>query len=221
MTVYKGNGSFSDETINRFLSLLGSDAPAPGGGAAAGVSGALGAALGRMVAELTRGREKYAAVEADAIRASESLLPLIERFCALADADAAAYDGYMQALSLPKKTEAQQAARKQALQTAIRTATDVPCKVIDTSLETAAILESLLGRSNRTCVGDLAAGAASLRAAGQTAWLNVLANLPYYDDPLEAAERYDTYRTRLAELTSRCDALYQTIAQQLADKRKQ
>ncbi|MBR0081355.1 MAG: cyclodeaminase/cyclohydrolase family protein [Clostridia bacterium] len=207
-----------NESLQSFLMRLGSDAPAPGGGAAAGVSGALGAALGRMVAELTRGRAKYAAFEADAVAASDALLPLIEQFCQLADADAAAYDGYMAALAMPKGTDKEQAERKAALQRAIHVATDVPCAVMEASQKTVSLLESLYGRSNRTCVGDLAAAAACLRTSAKTAWLNVLANLPYFADWEEAQQLFEKQQAALSELTARCDALYDRIARELAEK---
>lgn len=201
----------ADRTIQSFLSALGSRLPAPGGGAAAGLSGALGAALGRMVAELTLGREKYAALSEHAKQASAALEPLIARFADLADADAAAYDGYMAALALPKTTEAEKQTRKAALQQAIHHATKVPCEVIDSAIETVMILEPLYGRSNPTCVGDLAAGAAELECAAKIAWLNILANLPYFSDREEAKTVLREQRTRLEALLERCDALYQMI----------
>ena len=210
--------AFSEQSLHTFLSRLGSDLPAPGGGAAAGVSGALGAALGRMVAELTRGRAKYAEWEPDAVRASDALLPLIDRFTTLAEADAAAYNGYMSALALPKSTDAERAERAAALDRAIRTATDVPCRVIETAEETIAIIERLVGKSNRTCAGDLAAGAAALRSAGKTAWLNVLANLPYYPDKAEAKRLYERQKTALDRLTVRCDKVYDTVESGLFEK---
>lgn len=210
--------SFRQQTIDGFLQTLGSDAPAPGGGAAAGIAGALGAALGKMVADLTLGRKKYADHAADAKAASDALQPLIERFAALADADAAAYDGVMRALAMPKDTEAERALRADALQIAIRTATDVPCAVIQTALEAVGILEALHGRSNTTCVGDLAAGAASLKAAGKAAWLNVLANLPYDKDRAAAETVFTEQRAALSALETRCDALYDRIAKDLEDR---
>ncbi len=201
----------AENTVQSFLTALGSNLPAPGGGAAAGLSGALGAALGRMVAELTIGREKYAAFSENAKQASDALEPLIVQLTDLADADAAAYDGYMTALSLPKVTESEKRARKTALQQAIHHATEVPCGVIDACLSAAEQLEALYGRSNPTCVGDLAAGAAELECAAKIAWLNILANLPYFSDREEAKAVLKEQRTRLEALSARCDALYQMI----------
>ena len=93
-------------TVGGFLEALASDAPTPGGGAAAGVSGAIGAALIAMVGRLTAGKEAFAAVEvrmheliaeADAARIA---------FLELADLDATAFDGVMAAFKLPKDTDA-------------------------------------------------------------------------------------------------------------------
>lgn len=209
---------FSNQSLKTFVSQLGSDLPAPGGGAAAGVCGALGAALGRMVAELTRGRGKYAEFEPDAMRASEALQPLIDRFLMLAEADQDAYNGYMAALALPKETEDDRMRRSTALGLAVRTATEVPCSVLQTANDAIDVIESLVGRSNATCMGDLAAGAASLRAAGKTAWLNILANLPYYSDGKETRAVYRKQQAALDRLTEKCDGVYEEIEYRLEKK---
>ncbi len=205
-------------TVEQFLDALGSNSAAPGGGAAAGLSGALGAALGRMVAELTAGRQKYAAWSDAAKDVSDRLAPLTERFLALADRDAEAYSRYMDALALPKNDEAERAARKEAMQRAIRFATEVPCSVVETCLETVALLEQLYGQSNPTCAGDLAAGAAQLQCAAKIAWLNILANLPYYSDPEAAKTILSESEQNLSGLYARCEALYARVS---ADVRPQ
>lgn len=206
---------FSERTLSAFLGDLGSNSPAPGGGAAAGVSGALGAALGKMVAELTLGKQKYAAYSETAQNASEALTPLIERFFLLADDDAKAYLGYRNALALPKASEEEQLARKAAMQIAIHYATEVPCRVIAAGMETIVILEQLCGNSNPTCSGDLAAAAAEIAAAGKIAWLNVLANLPYFSDRAEAQTICAKQKATLTALCDRCERLYDTIAADL------
>ena len=203
--------TIANSTVQDFLAALGSDASAPGGGAAAGLSGALGAALGRMVAELTHTREKYAAFADGAKAASSALLPLAERMLSLADADALAYAGYMDALALPKATENEKTVRRVAMQAAILRATEVPCGVIDTCLLILRQLEALIDRSNPTCAGDLAAAAAELTAAAKIAWLNVLANLPYWKDKEAAKAVRAEVQTKLDTLYTRCDALYSHI----------
>ena len=204
--------------IQTFLNALGSNSPAPGGGAAAGLSGALGAALGKMVAELTVGKQKYAAFSDHAQAVSDRLSLLMDRFALLADTDAAAYSGYMDALALPKETEAQKTERRAALQEAVHRATDVPCRVIEACGETVDLLASLHRCSNPTCAGDLAAGAAEIETAAKIAWLNVLANLPYFSDRTEAERIQADFRAMLSDLCGRCGALYREIASSLEAK---
>ena len=199
------------QTIDFFISDLGSDSPAPGGGAAAGLSGALGAALGKMVADLTIGKKKYAQDQALVQAADPMLATFGDSFLALADADAEAYAGYMRALALPKDNEQQITLRKEKLQEAIREATDVPLRVVETCENVLPILENLQGHSNITCRGDLAAAAIELSCAAKIAWLNVCANLPYWEDGEAANDLREATQERVATVSMRCDRLYQLI----------
>lgn len=112
------NGGFGDERIDAFLAALASDAPTPGGGAVAGLAGAMGAALIEMVANLTLGRagyeevaERMGAILAEAGAARGAFLELAER-------DASAFEGVMAAFRMPKGTEAEKAARAEGIQRA-------------------------------------------------------------------------------------------------------
>ena len=99
-------------TVQEFMDLLASDAPAPGGGSAAGISGALGASLASMVSALTLGRKKYADSQALAQSAIERAGQLQDGFLAAMERDTKAYNGFCQALSLPKDTEEEKEAGK-------------------------------------------------------------------------------------------------------------
>lgn len=198
-------------TVSGFLNALGSDAPAPGGGAASGLSGSLAAALGKMVADLTLKRKKYEDFWDLAKNASDILAVKIETFRILAEEDARAYTNYSKALALPKETEEEKATRKNALNEAILFSTDVPCRVISTALETLPVLENLYGKSNKTCMGDLAAAAEELNTACKIAWLNVLANVPYLPDAEVANKIMTEKKLLLDEVSKRCSALYDAV----------
>ena len=105
---------FSKLSLEQFLAALASDAPTPGGGTAAAVAGAMGAALAEMVAQLTLSKEKYASAH-DAVRpiAEAGQLARAE-FLNLAREDSEAYDRVVAARRLPKDTEAEKAARAAA-----------------------------------------------------------------------------------------------------------
>ncbi len=207
-----------DTTFGSFLRDLGSDLPAPGGGAVSGISGALGASLGRMVASLTVGRKKYEAYSENTAKCIDQLTVMTQIFMDLAAKDASAYTGYMQAVSLPKNTEEEAAARSQAMQKAIRNSAAIPYNTIRACSETLLLIESLYGKSNKTCVGDLAAGAAELACAAKLAWLNVLANLPYFDNHEDASALYTDAKDSLESVVKRASDLYASIEHELEIK---
>ena len=96
----------------KFLEELSSKAPVPGGGGASAAVGAFGAALGMMVANLTVGKKKYAAVEEEILAAREELERLRDRLVTLTDRDAQAFEPLSRAYGLPKNTEEEKAARE-------------------------------------------------------------------------------------------------------------
>ncbi len=165
-------------TVHDFAALLGSDAPAPGGGSAAALAGALGAALTGMVACLTRGKKKYAAFAPFAAEVEEKAAALRAELLAVMDRDTEAFLAVSAAFALPKETEEQKSARSKAIQAALRGCTETPMammRLCDGALTlTKALLES---GYNESAASDLGAAALSLKAGVQGAWLNVLINL--------------------------------------------
>lgn len=200
-------------TINDFTALLGSDAPAPGGGSAAALCGALGAALCSMVANLTLGRMKYAEYQELAEDAAAKAEALRKDLMAALDEDASSYDGFMAALALPKTTDEEKKTRAQALQAALKASTESPLHTMELSAEVLKLTRSLVGRSNTNAVSDLAVSALTLKAAMQGAWLNVLINI----GSLKDADKAEFYRARggrlLAESLPLADEIYETVKQ--------
>lgn len=192
-------------TINEYCDLLGSDTPAPGGGSAAALSGAQGAALTAMVCALTLGRKKYAdsqqLAEESFARASEQKAAFLE----LMEADTAEFNKFRAAISLPKQTEDEIAARDQAMGEAAIACTMIPMKVMYRAVLTLELTKPLLGKTNRNAVSDLGVAALNLKAALHSAWLNVKINLPGLPSEQLAADlRHDgelllEKGTRLAE----------------------
>ena len=200
-------------TINDFTALLGSDAPAPGGGSAAALCGALGAALCSMVANLTLGRMKYVEYQELAEDTAAKAEALRKDLMAALDEDASSYDGFMAALALPKTTDEEKKARAQALQAALKASTESPLHTMELSAEVLKLTRSLVGRSNTNAVSDLAVSALTLKAAMQGAWLNVLINI----GSLKDADKAEFYRARggrlLAESLPLADEIYETVKQ--------
>ncbi|HEX8967765.1 MAG TPA: cyclodeaminase/cyclohydrolase family protein, partial [Chloroflexota bacterium] len=131
------SSSILDLTLGEFLQRLGGSEPTPGGGAAAAVAGAVGAALIRMTANLTIGRPRLADVEEQATSIEQRAADLVQRLSRLGDADAEAFERVTAAYRLPRADDEQKAARSDAIQAALLVAADVP-------LETARICSQVI-----------------------------------------------------------------------------
>jgi formiminotetrahydrofolate cyclodeaminase len=152
-------------SVDEFLRRLASGDPTPGGGAASSLSGALGAALVSMVCNLTVGRERYAATEAEARAIRDEAGALLERLRRGIDEDAAVYDALMATYGLPRATDDEKAARSAAIQEATYRAALVPLGLAEASASVIDLAERALGKTNPHAVSDLAV-AALLGVAG-------------------------------------------------------
>lgn len=195
-----------DLTIRDFVRDLASSDPAPGGGAAAAVAAAMGAALTSMTAALTIGRSRYADVEGEMRDIHLRSQQLASELLALVDADAASYTGVMDAYRLPAGTEEERAIRHDAIQATMRRATDVPLAVAEACVRVLELAAMAAELGNRNARGDVAAGAqlvqAALLSAGRNVRLNV-AGLQDRDFGFAAEARVTSLLTRGDDLVRR------------------
>jgi len=180
--------SLDDERgLSAYLDEIAAGTPAPGGGSVAAVVGALAAALGEMVANLTLGREKYVAAE-DALRpARDRLSALRGALQEAAAADETAYQSYRDASSLPRGSDAEKTARAAAMQRALIAATDVPLGVARAARDVAEFLEIVAREGTPHMRSDAALGAILAAAALRGALLNVRGNAALLQDRERAA----------------------------------
>jgi methenyltetrahydrofolate cyclohydrolase len=170
--------SFRDLTLGQFAERLASPEPVPGGGSASAVAAALGASLVAMVAELTKGRAKYAEHAALCEAAVPAARALSDELLRLADDDADAYAACAIALKLPRESFTDQELRDRQIRETAQVAAEVPLKCVERCVDALGIAESLAGRSNRNASSDLRVASLLLEAAADGAAANVLVNLP-------------------------------------------
>ena len=166
-----------DHTVGEFSRVLGSEAPAPGGGSASALMGSLGAALVQMVANLSAGKEKYKEHEALIARLLSEAEEIRIAFLDVMDRDTEAFNGVSAVFAMPKSTDDEKAARRDAMQTALKACCATPIEMMRLSLNALTICREAVGKTNGNAASDLGVAALALKAAVQGANLNVLINL--------------------------------------------
>ena len=204
-----------DLKVNKFVELLSSEEPAPGGGSASALYGALGVALCSMVAQLTVGRKKYEMEEERMRTVMDETKRLIDRMQLLIDKDTLAYTAVSEAMKLPRNTDSEKDQRTDAIQNALKEATIVPYAMMETAAEALRVMEKTLGHSNINAVSDIGVGALGLKAALQGAWLNVLINLGGIKDASFVEKHRQNGEAILMESIHLADRLYDSVAAQL------
>lgn len=165
-----------DMSCREFAEVLASKAPVPGGGGASALCGALGAALGSMVGELTVGKKKYADVEEDIKALMVKAADVRERLIELIDKDAESFEPLAKAYGMPKETEEQQAEKERVMQTALRAACDTPMQIMRTVCQALDITAEFAAKGSKLAISDAGCAAALCRGALQAASLNVFIN---------------------------------------------
>ncbi|RJP37163.1 MAG: glutamate formimidoyltransferase [Phycisphaerales bacterium] len=165
-----------DRTLEAFVHETASESPAPGGGSIAAAMGAFGAALATMVANLSSHKrgwdDRWQEFSDWAVKGKgchDALLRLI-------DEDTDAFNRLMDAFGLPKGSDAEKAARSQAIQSATRGAIEVPLKVMETALASFEVIEAMAETGLEASISDAGVAALAARAAVMGAHLNVRIN---------------------------------------------
>lgn len=197
--------------VNEFTRVLASDAPAPGGGSAAALEGALGAALTAMVCTLTAGKKQFAEQSEALLAVQAQAESLRARFLDVMDRDTEAFLVVSAAYAMPKSTDEEKSARSAAIQRALVGCTETPFEMMELAAETVELTASLLGRFNTSAASDLGVSALSLRAAVQGAWLNVLINIGSLKDRALAEQSRSRGAALVEQVLERADAVYQAV----------
>lgn len=166
-----------DKKLNEFLAELKSDSPAPGGGSAAALAGAIGAALGIMVGNLTLNSDKCVEAHEKSNQLTQQLgkkLAVLERYV---DEDTQVFTQVMQAYKLPKSTETEKILRGQTIQQAMQSASELPMEVATVCMEVLELSGEMLEIGNANAASDAAVAGRMAHAAMWSAVYNVRINL--------------------------------------------
>lgn len=191
--------SYSDYTLVDLLDAFASNEPLPGGGSASALAGSLGVSLLVMVAGLPKTRSGPSVPEeaTDLAEASSRLRPMRDRLAGLIDRDSEAYRSLIAAMRLPKDSDEEQVARTEAIQAALRDATEVPLQTMRECQQALAGAVVVARNAHRPAASDVAVAIELLMAALRGSGLNVDVNLAGITDA-HYSERIRTERDQLA-----------------------
>ncbi len=189
--------NYESTAIGGFLEALSSDAPAPGGGSVAALSGAMSAALVCMVCNLTVGKEKFAAQEDEIVSIRDQAARLRDELVKAIAKDIDAYNQVIACYKMCKETPQDKLERQKAIQAALKQANEVPYEAADLCARVLQLNERLPVIGNPNAVSDVAVSVQLAEAALQSALYNVDINCSYIKDDNYTA----LYRKRRADLS--------------------
>ncbi len=202
-------------TIQEFLDVLSSKEPVPGGGGASALAGALGNALGQMVANLTIGKKKYALVEDEIKELAERMKGIQGQFTALADQDAKVFAPLAKCYSLPSGTEEEKAYKAEVMEARLLDASFVPMEIMEKASEMLEIMDILADKGSRMAVSDVGVGVQFIRTALLGAVMNVYINTKSMKNREKAEEMNEKAERLIKEGTEAADRIYQKVLEQL------
>jgi methenyltetrahydrofolate cyclohydrolase len=202
-------------SVETFLNELASAAPTPGGGSAAAIIGAMGAALLSMVCNVTLAKKGQEAVEPDMKAVREESERLRARLTAMVADDIAAFDGLMAAYRLPKANDEEKLRRAEAIQTNLRAATETPLACARACAEVVVLARSAAEKGFAGVVSDAGVGVLAAHSALRSAALNVYINAPSLKDRAYAAAATAEMETLLDRGARESEAVFELVRSRL------
>lgn len=201
--------------IKEFLDALSSKEPVPGGGGASALAGALGNALGQMVANLTIGKKRYADAEEEIQEILVRLQDLQGQFLILADRDAEVFAPLAKCYSLPSVTDEEKAHKAAVMEARLTDASRVPLEIMEKAVEMLEMLDVLGRKGSRMAVSDVGVGVQFIRTALLGAVMNVYINTKSMKDRELAEELNRKAEQLIEEGTAQADHIYADVLAQL------
>ena len=197
----------TQESCRRFVEVLASNAPAPGGGGAAALVGAIGTALGNMVGSLTVGKKKYADVESEIIELQKKCDALQTELLDQVEADDKGFVPLAKAYGIPKDDPNRDA----ILEDATITACGVPMHIMELSCQALEYIQVFAAKGSRLAVSDAGCAAVCCKAALQAASLNVFINTKSLKNRTVAEEMNTKANGMLEKYGAVADEIYQSV----------
>ena len=197
--------------LETFLDELASGAPTPGGGSAAAVIGAMGAALISMVCNVTIGKKGHEAVEPEMRSVKDDSERLRAQLTSMVADDIAAFDGLMAAYRLPKVSDEEKSQRAAAIQSTLRAATETPLSCARACAQVVALSRRAGEKGYAGVVSDAGVGVLAANAALRSAALNVYINAPSLKDRSYAEAALGEIEKLLAESARESEAVFELV----------
>jgi len=201
--------------IGEWTDTLASKAPVPGGGGASALGGALAAALGQMVANLTVGKKRYADVEEEMQQSLFALNILQMEMMALADKDAEVFAPLAASYGMPSETPEQKAEKERVMEENLLAASLVPLQMMEKASAMLDILALLEKKGSRMAVSDVGVAVQFARTALTGAVMNVYINTKSMKNREKAGELNDRAEKLITEGTRLADEIYENVRKRL------
>ncbi len=205
-----------EQPLGEFLDDLASAKPTPGGGGAAGIGGAMSAALTSMVCNLTIGKKKYEEVAVEMKEILKESETLRRRFQELVNEDAEAFRSLLETFRLPKETDDEKASRRAAIEAATKKAAEVPFETMQRCCQILPLAQAAADKGNINAVSDAGVAALMAGAAAQAAALNVQINLAILRDREWAQEKFREMSRMLAEVRVGADQILKVVTKKIS-----
>ena len=204
-----------EQPLQSFLDQLASRASTPGGGSAAAIMGAMGAALNSMVANLTVGKKNYEAVDAEMRDLLEQSETMRAGLTEMVQADVEVFDRVMGAYGMAKDTAEQKETRSRAIQEALKEAAEVPLACAKLCADVIRLCRPMAEKGNANVLSDVGVAVVAAHAALRSAALNVYINIGGIKDQEFATERRQQLEAILAETGDLAEEIYQQVQSRL------
>ena len=196
-----------DKSMDLFLEELSSSAPVPGGGGASAQAGAMAAALGSMVGNLTSGKKKYAEYQTEIEELIVKAQALRDSFKALVEKDAECFEPLAKAYSIPKD----EPGREEKLEECLKVAASAPYEMVLKAEETAELLARLAVIGSRLAISDVGVGATLCTSAAEGAAMNVYINTKLMKDRAYAEDLNLKTVKAVENVKKSCTETYETV----------